>query len=289
MQAKVWFRSPSSLLLFIFSTLYIIIFGTLVSMAAEGMPPAQASAMVGAAFGTILTLMILSSASYQFGTNFLIMKDSVLLRRIGASKLTKPQVIGAFLLWALTTLFIVVIYVFLTLYLFSDVLSLIPIFYWSNVNWLGLTVAIIIGAISAYIFSFLLLSLANDTETYNIFNTLYFFFATALGGLFGGNADWMFVFGHATPIGWTADFISNSMSGNEVFHLSNGYDAFSSSITTDTEWGTQFVQIVEHPISGVPIGSQIIVLPWKASMDIFAPLLISGVTGGVALKLFKWD
>ncbi len=283
LRARTYFHSPSAYMLIFISIIYIAIFGTIVTTNVAELSPEQAEVAgpiaLANVFGIILTLLIMSSASYQFGFEFLDMKKSVLLRRIGASKVNKSAVVGSFILWALTVLFIVVIFVFSLIAIFSTASGLLPNFNWEDVNWLALFVAIIIGALGSYTVAFFFVAVSNDTDTYNICSTLYFFAATALGGLFGGGAHWMYIIGHLTPIGWTADLIQGAMNGDQIFHF-GGYQTLVAPGTKYIEWGLS-------QAGGAPYLYN--VAAWRATMDLIAPLIIVILAGGVALKKFKWD
>ncbi len=278
LRARTYFHSPSAYMLIFIALIYLAIFGTIVGTN-FGDDPIMGPVALANVFGIILTLLIMSSASYQFGFEFLDMKKSVLLRRIGASKVNKSVVVGSFILWALTVLMIVVVFVFFLIAIFSSASGLLPKFNWKTVNYFGLFVAIIIGAIGSYVIAFFFVALSNDTDTYNICTTLFFFASTALGGLFGGGAHWMYIIGHLTPIGWTADLIQGAMNGDAIFHL-GGYVPNMMGAGSFTEWGVLYNENT---------GAATYIVSWRATMDLIAPLIIAILAGGVALKKFKWD
>ncbi len=186
-------------------------------------------ALVAGFFTTILCVQTMQSGLMGFGINFIAIKKSVLLKRIGATELTKTQVIMALLFYGLTLWVISVVWIFLVMILFSS----IGLFYsvdgatgnhvtssvisWvSNVNWGKLTLATIVTLYASYGLGLFFTSVAKDDQSYMGMAMLYFFFAGFVGGImFPPTAtmpEWMIDFGYIIPhsyVGYLYDWTAN--------------------------------------------------------------------------------
>ncbi len=258
LQIKVLFKNPFLIFDFLTAFIFILIFGSIVKLNL-GLGVEGQFAMTSL-FGFIIAMLLLNSGMYSFGFSFFSMKESILLKRIGASKISKSEAFSAFILSGCTILLLVLIWTFsITAILGAG--QVIPELRWSKMNWSAIIVGIIIGALTSYILALFFVSISKNTEIYNMITFLFFFFAVFLsGGLTNSSAQWMEIIGYLTPVGWNAEFISNAMNGGEVWHL-GGY-------TLET-------------------GEK--VYAWQATLDLIMPLIFAGLAGVTTLKTFKWD
>lgn len=267
LQLKVWIKNPFSLFDFLMATIFFIVLASIVAVTYEDNltdPDAvQAMALV---FGSVITILIVSSGLFSFGYTFFVMKDSVLLKRIGATKLSKTSAISSFILFGMSTFMLVLLYLFFLMFLLGDVIGIVPALDWANVNWGGLFLGIFIGLIASYIIAFFFISISQNAQIYNIYTMIYFLVVAFLGGLFtpAATETWVLIVGWITPVGWTADLISGSLMGGDVFNFVDGYG-----------------------LTGV--GSEIGETGTMAALNIFMPVIFSLVFGVIAAKLFKWD
>lgn len=261
LRTKVLFKNPFLIFDFLLSFIFILIFGS-IAKTVSPLEQVQTTAFTGV-FGTVLAMLILNSGLYSFGFSFFKMKESVLLRRIGASKISKPQAIVSFIFSGFTLLGIVLVWSFLITYIFG-LLNVIPKLEWGNLinnnglNLVALFVGIIIGSLSAYILSFFFISISPNSEIYNTFTTFYFFIAVFLGGgLYsaGDTPEWMNIIGKLTPVGWNSSFITDALLGYNVWSL-GGYAS---------------------------------VEAWEASLNLFMPIIFATLAGLASIKLFRWD
>jgi len=219
---------------------------------------------------SITILMVMNSALYSFGFSFFEMKNSVLLKRIGATKISKIEAIFSFISWGMVTMLFTIIWIVFWVGIFQipyigehtgGLLYVNPTM-WKNTNWLGVIFAILITAISFYAIAFFFVSIFKDAEQYNIVTTFYFFIFAFLGGAFTPNAnrEWMNIISYMSPLGWGSELMNHSIHGAKVFNF-GGYD-----------FGG-----VHHINSLKSVGH-------------FAfPLLYGGLAAGASVKLFKWD
>ncbi len=79
--------------------IFVLLYATGVS---DGLNQAGIDALVAGFFCTIMAVTTMQSGLMGFGINFISIKKSVLLKRIGATELEKRDVILATLLFGLT-------------------------------------------------------------------------------------------------------------------------------------------------------------------------------------------
>ena len=273
LQAKAYFSNIFARVDFITAVLFLIVIGSI--SVAKGTQVAIASRENIAIVSSISGLMIFNSALWTFGLPFFEMKKSVLLKRIGATKINKPTAIGAFLLWGMTTTLFILIWISMWVGFFqipaiadgTNNLLFISSSIWAKVNWGGLFVGIIITTLSFYSIAFLFVSFNKNSEIYNITGTFYYFIVAFLGGAVVPtiNRDWMTVIGYMSPLGWTSKFMGDAMLGQHVFDLS-GYQ-------TLLPGSDQFKNIGE----------------FKAIGRILFPIVFGTLALGASAKIFKWD
>lgn len=279
LQAKGYFANIFSKADFITTIMFLVVLGSITSfsMANNSMIDLETQqginqlsyANIGI-ISSITILMVMNSALYSFGFSFFEMKQSVLLKRIGATKISKIEAVSAFIMWGFTTMIFMVSWIAIWVGFFqipaiaewtNGLLYVAPEL-WKDVNWLGVVTAIIVTSISFYAISFLFVSISKNSEMYNILTTFYFFFVAFLGGSFTPNSgrDWMMYVGYLSPLGWASEMMSHSMLGGEVFHF-GGYEMSNG----------QEVDAL-HSIG-----------------HILFPIVYGGLAGTASIKLFKWD
>ncbi len=179
---------------------------------AEGMDQTSINTLVASFFVTILAVMTMQSGLMGFGINFVAIKKSVLLRRIGATELEKKHVVIAVMLYGLTLYVITVVWIFLMMIL----MSAIGVFYseggatatafgWIQyVSWLKLMGATLIMLYASYTLGMLFTSIAKDDQMYMGMAMMYFFLASFIGGLMfpGQSPDWMSYASYLVPHGY---------------------------------------------------------------------------------------
>lgn len=285
MQARVWFKNPFSYFNFIFATFFLVVLGGIAGVqdTTTGMSDQQVQLLVQTSFGMAISAMIISSAN-NFGFTVFNLRDSILLKRIGATKITKTQVISEIVLWGVTTLLFVMVWIFFLQWLLgvtgffgvynsADILPTDPLYgqnietNWASIRWAGLIVAILIGAIVSYVISLFFISISPNTDTYNIITLFYFFFAVFLGGgvTIANTRDWMDIAGKITPVGWNRQFIVSAVSGFDVFNF-----------TADN--------IVTSPFNNVQT-----IEGYTSALDFFMPFAFMIVVMPFTVKAFKWD
>ena len=266
LQAKAYFSNIWARIDFITAFLFLVVVGTVTKINGVRTPEANV-----AVIASISILMVLNSAMWSFGFSFFEMKDSVLLKRIGATKISKPKAVLSFLMWGFTTTLLVLSWLGLWIGICqipavakaTDNLLYIDRATWLKVNWLGVFLAIIISSVSFYSIAFLFVSFNKNSEIYNITGTFYFFIIAFLGGAVAPTAgrEWMTVIGYLSPLGWMSKFMGDAMLGAPIFHF-GGY----ASISQNEQIG-----------SLLAIGR------------IAFPIIFGALAAGASIKLFKWD
>lgn len=170
---------------------------------------------------TLLTMMTMQSGLMGFGMNFMNLKKSVLLRRIGATKMSKGEVLGAVMLYGMTIWLISIVWIISLAGIF-DAAGLFwsidsegtKIFYhisWSSYNWGKMFFATIVGLYLSFAIGLFFCSIAKNIEMFQGMTMMYFFSAMFLGGLIF-NLDempiWMEWVGYLIPHTYFADLFT---------------------------------------------------------------------------------
>ncbi len=197
-----------------------LIFILLYSVGIKGLhSQAEIDALVATFFTTILAIVTMQNGLMGFGINFIAIKKSVLLKRIGATELSKLDVIVAVLFYGLTLWVISFVWIFLVMIIFSA----IGIFYspaqtflgietfpqftatafgWIQyVNWPRMAIATIVMIIPSYGLGLFFTSVAKEDQMYMGMAMIYFFFAGFVGGIMfpGDTPHWMQLAGYLIP------------------------------------------------------------------------------------------
>ncbi len=281
LQAKVWFANFFNKIDFFMVVLFLSVMGSIVAMNAQGLGEATLSEANLAVVSSITLMMIASSSINTFGMSFFEMKESVLLKRIGATEITKPKAIGAFMLWGITSMIMILGWMFLLIGLCQIPSSTgmggllwISAEDWARIDWSGVILSMIITMISFYAIAFFFVSISKDVTGYQMLGTFYFFLVAMLGGSFTPNADrmWMDVIGFLSPLGWGGDLMDASIHGQDWWNIVDGFDAI----------------MVNNPLLGdVEIAASATGL--KAAGNLLMPVIYGTLAGLASAKFFKWD
>lgn len=275
LQAKRWLSNSSSRMGFIISFLFMVVLGSLVINQINQINASGAGVDFSSEFAvvlaTVISMMIISTSIYSFGYAFIDMKNSVLLRRIGATRINKNTALAGFILWGLTVLFMIIIWI-LAIAAIMDAISPVIAIHWSNINYPGLIFGILIGGVAYYGITMLLISISKNSEVYNIYATLFFFASTMLSGafVFGEVPMFMRVIGYLTPFGWYQQVIAGSILGGNVFSASNYVVGYSASMAGG-------IPVVTELTASTPV------------LNIIMPILYGGIFFGIAARTFQWD
>ncbi len=190
----------------------------------EGMSKGLANQQVAIYFSTILSITTMQSGLMGFGINFISLKKSVLLKRIGATELSKTDVVMAVLLFGLTLWVISVIWIVIMVVFFSaigvfssaagtfinngEILNIststtsASAFGWmGQISWWKTAIATLVMLYCSYGLGLFITTIAKDDQAYMGMAMLYFFFAGFIGGLMfpGDVPDWMTYIGYIVP------------------------------------------------------------------------------------------
>ncbi len=232
LQAKAWFANMFNKMDFVMTFMFLAVLGSFISLPYDVWNDPTLSRLNITMISSIALLMVASSAINTFGISFFEMKESVLLKRIGATEITQLQAIASFVLWGMTSMLLIIGWMALLIgicqipafaQLTGGVLYVLPET-WKNANWIGVIVAILITMISFYAIAMFFVSITGNSNSYQIMSTFYFFLISFLGGAYTPNADivWMNVISFLSPMGWGRDLMTASMNGSNVFNL-GGY------------------------------------------------------------------
>ncbi len=281
LQAKVWFANIFNKIDFLMALLFLAVLGSFMVMNADGNMEAL-SGMNIAVISSISLLMVASSAINTFGMSFYEMRESVLLKRIGATEITKGKAVSAFVLWGMTSMVFIVGWMFLWVGIcqipfikeLTGGILWVSLDTWRNVNWAGFFVSIIITMVSFYAIAFFFVSISKNSTSYQMTGTFYFFLIAFLGGAYTPNADrlWMDVISFMSPLGWGSDMMNASLQGHEVFNFG----------------GYTYDGVIGFGPMG-PIPGEITVSGWTNAGQIFMPIIYGTGAGLGAAKFFKWD
>ncbi len=283
LQAKAWISNIFNKMDFFLTILFLGVLGSFVVMQAGNNGASYGSSnelilssMNVAVISSISLLMIASSAINTFGMSFFEMKQSVLLKRIGATEISKLQAVVSFILWGMTSMFFILGWMMFWIGIcqipgvasITNGLLWVDKSVWNNINWIGIISAVLITMISFYAIAFFFVSISKNSTSYQMTATFYFFFISFLGGAYTPNADrlWMDVISFMSPLGWGTDLMTAAFHGGNVFNIVDGFEYY--------------------PIIG---GDPIVVDNLKAIGEIGLPILYGGLAAGFSAKFFKWD
>jgi ABC-type multidrug transport system permease subunit len=273
LQAKAWISNAYAWTNFITSLMFLAVIGSMMNPSGS----ADAASLVYLnVVGALMIFTSMNAAIQSFGFSFYQMKESVLLKRVGATKISKFGAISSFILWGFTTMLINILWMVFIVFMFTvfgheGTMFFITTNSLNKINWLGVCVAIAVNAIAFYAVSLFFVSIAPNSEVYNIFATFYFFIIAFLGGGFAPAAKethtWMKVISDLSPFGWTQTMMLHSIAGDSVFNFANGY---------------------AHIAVQNKIPTLVHITSTEAIMNLAMPLYGLLATGAT-VKFFSWD
>ncbi len=281
LQAKAWFSNLFNKIDFLMTLLFLVVLGSfiVVQPGVKGNDTIISSMNV-TMISSIVLLMVASSSINTFGISFFEMKESVLLKRIGATNISKFGAVGSFILWGMTSMLMLLGWMFIIVG-FCQIPSIsegtggmlwVSGETWRNVNWVGVIIAILITMISFYAIAFFFVSINKNATGYQMMATFYFFLISFLGGAYTPNADrvWMDTISFLSPLGWGRDLMTHSMMGQNVFNF-NGSSVYD-----------------EILVAGVSVHKNYMSV-WQQAGMFAMPIIYGGLAGVSSAKFFKWD
>ncbi len=217
---KTNLKSPTLAFPLVMPVIFLLLYSTGVP---SGMDQSMIDARVALFYTTILSITTMQSGLMGFGINFISLKKSVMLKRIGATELTKTDVILATALFGLTLWLISFVFITIVISLLSfmhvysstagisivggiasvtDKTTYATMFGWIGyINWGRLIFATLVMLYTSYGLGLLFTSSAKDEQSYMGLAMLYFFFAGFIGGLMfpGDIPGWMQAIGYVIP------------------------------------------------------------------------------------------
>ncbi len=266
---KTNLKSPSIIFPFIMPLIFLLMFagGT------------ETNSEVNAAVVSIISVSVMQSGLMGFGFNFMALKKSVLLKRIGATKITKPKAMMGIALYALTLFVISFSWTLILTAIFSASHFFGPNggneFIWNDVAWGSMFVGIVIGLFLSYAIGMMFLSFSKDDQQYSMMVMFYFFLASFLGGMLiqqSAEIEWMVDVGYAIPNVYSSNFITATGHGASIADVFN----FSSGFSYDVVKPNGELEMIS--VEG-----------WKAALNVFVPILFGIFAIFVSIKFFKWD
>lgn len=234
---------------------------------------------------TLIALITLQAGIFGFGFTFLEMRKSVLLRRVGATKITKQEVMFAILFYGITIWLITIVW---TLG-FASILSVSGFFRddngnvlhipWAEITWSIVGLATILSLILSFPLGLLFVSLSKNEQQFSFYASTYFFAVAFLGGMFFPNAGitWMKYTSYLIPHSYNLHMYQAGAFGvafTDIFNWSSGY----SYTFTTIDVSTGLLETVTVEVPG-----------WEAALNFWVPIAVGGAALGGAAKMFKWD
>ncbi len=305
LQTKSFFKSAGSIFTFVLPLLLLLILGYTV--------PA------GWIVPSVISIGILSTALFQFGTSLEEIKRTAFMKQVGLTKLTKFTTFSTFLIFTILVTLLGIAWVlfwswFLTTpvpFLSEDWGALVPWLppfltqlRWEYVQWWTVFYSWIINITLSFAIAFFFLSITKTSESYNFLSIGYIFIVLFLGGVvlpdfivkLGEGSDWIKYGYYITPHYYINSF-SISAFGGGVVGATQGYESVFGLLLNvisllgevDSETGLTSGAAFVNQILGYA-GLQ---GPWSMEEPIliariFAPLLFIVVFAGAGTMLFKW-
>ncbi len=298
LQTKSFFKSAGSIFTFVLPLLLLLILGYTV--------PA------GWIIPSVISIGILSTALFQFGTSLEEIKRTAFMKQVGLTKLTKFTTFVTFLIFTIIVTLLGIAWIlfwswFLTTpvpFLSEDWGSLVEFMpplltklRWEYVLWWSVLYSWIINITLSFAMAFFFLSITKTSESYNFLSIGYIFVVLFLGGVvlpdfivkLGEGAEWIDWGYYMTPHYYINSF-SISAFGGGISGATQGYPAIGSLLGDVIEILNQNGDNdVLNALSNYP-GFQ---GPWSLETPknvaiIFAPLGFIVLFAGAGTMLFKW-
>ena len=215
---------------------------------------------------SLLAVGTMQAGLMGFGFTFISLKKSILLRRIGATQITKTQVLSGIGLYGLSLWAVQLIWTFTWAFLFG--LFMFEPMNWGSIHLGVLILSLFLGAFVSFPLGMLFATISKDDLQFGIYQMFYFFFASFFGGMLipNVNIEWMRYVGYCIPSVYNSHMftaVGNGINITQIFDFSNGYYLPS--------------------LGGLHIHG------WEVALNFFIPI-VSGVTFiGLSIKLLKWD
>ncbi len=278
MQARSILRNPASFFIVVFP---IILVSVLTSVALANASTLgteeQLNGVLSIVLSSVIAITVLSAINNSFGSNFMELKKSIIIKRLGSTQVTKTSAMLGFLLWAVILATVQVLY---TIFLFW-IVDIIPgllttsndiegTFFSPNIDWLSVIYGLVMLMIISFAMTFFFMSIAQNTETYQIMAFFYFFLVMYFGGLiFTTNVQWMNVASLFLPHTYVAGFLNGAFTGGNYVDVLDADSMIS--IWDMTNFSDEYV------LNGV------------SSLNIIMPIIFTGAFGYIGIKNFKWD
>ena len=265
LQGKTMIKNPSSLM-------YVFMPLIMVSILSTVFPYASSTSYTNK-ISDIVTMNMVAVTMITFGTSLFEMRKSILMKRIGASSISKQSAMGAFFIF-FSAIGLVTITWTMTLGTIFGASGAVKdpsggqiIFDWSIINWGSYIWAVFWGIIVSLALGFLLMSISKNLEMFNMLAMLYMMLFMFMGGLFfPTQADWMRYIAYALPHSYVASAMKTATAGFNIF-------AFGGPII----------------LPGVTPGTTIVYEIPEVVANAFLPMIYSGLAAGLSMKTFKWD
>ncbi len=293
MQARSILRNPASFFIVVFP---LILVPVLTSVAVFGFEngllqtftdPAQVTqateefnSVLAIVLSSVIAITILAAINNSFGSNFMELKKSIIIKRLGSTQVTKTNAMLGFLLWAVLLATVQVLY---TVFLFwiVDVSGLLEVssaalgtingtFFNPNIDWLSVIYGLIMLMLVSFAMTFFFMSIATNAETYQIMAFFYFFLVMYFGGLiFTANVQWMNIVSLFLPHTYVAGFLNGAFNGHYV--ISGLNDGLPINIWDMSNYSDDYI------LNGV------------SSLNVIMPIIFTGAFGYIGIKNFRWD
>lgn len=265
---KTNIKSPALAFPLVFPLIMLLMYSVMIQP--DLLLQSQVNSAILVMFITAVSLTTMQSGLMGFGFNFIKLKKSVMLRRIGATKLTKAQVLGAVVLYGVTIWFVSIIWLTIWAYIFSaaglfysvsttGLDSVVGHLDLGQLNWPMFLAATIATLLISYSIGLFFASFAKDDMIFHAIVMLYFFGVGLIGGLMipGIKPDWMI----------NAAYIFPNTYANELFGLASGIIE----IGSGTDINVQYIS------------------EGKAIADFVVPVTLSVVLFIGSIKILKFD
>ncbi|BDU67834.1 MAG: hypothetical protein TYPL_4870 [Candidatus Tyloplasma litorale] len=224
---KTNLKSPSILFPLVFPLIFILLYSVGIN---DGITSVELDALVATFFVTIFSITTMQTGLMGFGINFVAIKESVLIRRIGATELNKLDVILSLLFYGLTVWLISAAWIFLTVIIFSGIGTFYSVAddgskvfvtnaaaWMQYVNWGKFLCSTIVMLFASFSLGIFFTSIAPNDQSYMAMAMLYFFFAGFMGGLLfpGDVPNWIEYIGYVIPHSYVG-FLNDWAAGTSI-------------------------------------------------------------------------
>ncbi len=274
---KTNLKSPTLAFPLVMPIIFILLYSTMIH---DDLSATAVTTAITSIYLINLSVTTMQSGLMGFGINFIRIKKSVLLRRIGATELSKWEVVAAVLLFGLTLWAIQLVWTLLIMIIFSAsglffsingpnyVGPTSSVAFLQNINWGMLILSTIIMVLASYSLGLFFTICSKNDQMFMGLAMLYFFAAGFFGGLLfpGQQPTWMAYVGYLVPHSYINDLYTISSYGDWQSHIDN-------SVTGWTQWKPNGLYISDV----------------RFAMDILIPIIFTGVLMGISVKTLKFD